>query len=108
MRNVHLVLVPIAYNDGTDVPEEIFHRYINELSIKFGGATFLPPAFGGWIDNEGRFQPEKHRPLVVSLPDGEKEELIEWVRQAGRELGQVEMLVMHNFCEASFIEIQPF
>lgn len=105
--SMHLVLLPVAYNDGKAVPDEVFDRLILELSVRFGGCTFLPPALGGWIDQDGRFQPEKHRPMVIHVPDERKEEFMDWVKRVGVELDQEVMLVMHEFCEASFIEVRP-
>jgi len=104
---MHLVLLPVAYNDGRPVPDEVFDRLILELSVRFGGCTFLPTALGGWIDHDGRFQPDKHRPMVVHVPDERDEEFMDWVRRVGLELQQEVMLVMHEFCEARFIEVRP-
>jgi hypothetical protein len=106
MRTTHLVLMPVAFNDGTPIADEVFDRLILELTVKFGGCTFLPTAIGGWIDRDGKFQPDKHRPMAVDVPPERKEELVDWVQRAGKELRQEVMLVMHNFCEASFIEVE--
>lgn len=108
MRATHLVLMPVAYNDRAPVPDEVFDRLVRELSVKFGGCTFLPPAFGGWIDHDGKFQPEKHRPLVLDVLPDREEEFLDWVKRAGEELDQEVMLVMHNFCEANFVEVQSW
>lgn len=108
MGNTHLVLLPIAYNDGSLVPDDVFDCLIRELSVKFGGCTLLPPALGGWIDSDGKFQPEKHRPMAIDVEPGREEELIEWVKKSGEALDQEVMLVMKNFCEASFIEIRSW
>lgn len=102
----NIVLMPVAYNDGTLVPDETFDRLTMELTVMFGGYTWLPPAFGGWIDTDGKFQPEKHRLLFLYVKEGREEELDEWVRKAGRELGQDVMLVMRGFCRADFIDIR--
>lgn len=107
MGFTHLVLMPIAYNDGRRVPDSVFDRLILELSVKFGGCTFLPPSMGGWMDDEGKFQPEKHRPLVVDVPGGREGQFLEWVVRAGVDLGQEVMLVMEGFCQSRFVEIRP-
>jgi len=101
----NLVLVPIAFNDGRPVPDELFDRLMAELTIRFGGYTLLPPAFGEWIDRDGKFHPDRHRPVFVDVPEGRQDELLDWVRRAGRELRQEVMLVLHDFCEASYLEL---
>lgn len=104
-RSTHLILVPVACQDGELVPEELFDRLMLELTVKFGGYTLFPPAFGGWIDKDGKFQPDKHRPVLVIADEGREDEVHEWVKNAGRELGQEVMLVLNNFCEAHFIDV---
>ena len=106
MGGTNLILMPVAYNDGRAVPDELFDRLILELRVKFGGSTLMPPAFGGWVDAEGKFQPDKHRPLLVIVPDGREDELVDWIKYAGKELEQEVMLLLSNFCEARFIEVE--
>lgn len=106
MGITNLILMPVAYNDGQLVPDEVFDRLLLRLAVKFGGFTWLPPAFGGWIDTEGKFQPDKHRPLFVHVEEGQEEALEDWIRMAGRELGQDVMLLLRDFCRAVFIEIE--
>lgn len=47
------ILLPIKFNDGSPVPEELFLEIRNELIEKFGGLTSSPPsspAVGWWKD----------------------------------------------------------
>lgn len=107
-KRTYLILMPFAYNDGTPVSDSEFDRMLLDLSVKFGGCTFLPLAIGGWFDKQGRYQPEKHRPLFVCVDDDEHDELVEWVRQTGKDLDQEVMLVMRDFCVADFIKVESW
>ena len=104
----NLILLPVTYNNGAPVEKELFDALTRQLTIKFGGFTCMPESFGEWVDRHGRFQPDKHRPILVEVPEGREQELEAWARGAGKELDQRVILLLRNFCEASFVEVDVY
>jgi hypothetical protein len=44
------ILLPLYYNDKTQIEPGKFLKTRNELTAKFGGCTVITPAEGSWID----------------------------------------------------------
>jgi hypothetical protein len=63
------VLLPVRFNDGRDVPEELLGEAVNEIVAKFNAVTFYKDvAEGRWLHNETLFRDELAL-LVVDIPD---------------------------------------
>lgn len=68
-RRRYEVMLPMALNDGSPVPEEWFGEAVLEVVDQFGGASFQPFPIEGMWRHEGVLYHDKHRKLVVDVPD---------------------------------------
>jgi hypothetical protein len=51
------ILLPLHYNDGSEVSEDQLNAMLAELEAQFGGWTMLPrPVRGVWMENQRRFE----------------------------------------------------
>lgn len=65
------VLLPVRFNDGRDVPEELLGEAVNEVVQQFGAASFYKQA----VEGQWRQDETVHRDdlgLVVDVPDTAK------------------------------------
>jgi hypothetical protein len=66
------VLLPVRFNDGSDVPEEMLGEAVNEIVEQFGAVTFYKQtAEGHWRHDETLFRGDLAL-IVVDIPDTEK------------------------------------
>ncbi len=49
------ILLPLKYNDGTDVEPARFLKTRKELTARFGGCTALMPTEGFWINKDKEY-----------------------------------------------------
>jgi hypothetical protein len=63
------VLLPVRFNDGSDVPEELLGQAVNEIVEQFGAVTFHRQTVEGhWRHDETLFRDDLAI-LVIDLPD---------------------------------------
>lgn len=63
------LLLPVRFNDGRDVPEEMLGEAVNEIVERFGAVTFYKQtAEGSWRHGETLFRDDLAL-LVVDIPD---------------------------------------
>ena len=63
------MLLPVRFNDGTDVPEQLLGEAANEIVDQFNAVTFYKQAAEGhWRHNETLFRDDLAL-LVVDVPD---------------------------------------
>jgi hypothetical protein len=66
------VLLPVRFNDGSDVPEEVLGEAVNEIVDQFNAVTFHKQAAEGhWRHDETLFRDDLAL-LVVDVPDTAK------------------------------------
>ena len=66
------VLLPVRFNDGTDVPEELLGEALNEIVAQFNAVTFYKEAVEGhWRHDETLFRDDLAL-VVVDVPDTAK------------------------------------
>ena len=66
------VLLPVRFNDGTDVPEELLGEAVNEIVEQFNAVTFYKEAAEGrWRQDETLFRDDLAL-VVVDVPDTAK------------------------------------
>ena len=66
------MLLPVRFNDGTDVPEERLADAVNEVVEQFGAVTFHRQTVEGhWRQDETHFRDDLAI-LVIDLPDAAK------------------------------------
>ena len=72
MKIRYEILLPLEYNDGLKVEDELFDWTLNELVEKFGGVTFYSiPIKGLWIENNIMFGDKLVR-ICVDIEDTEE------------------------------------
>ena len=63
------VLLPVRFNDGRDVPEELLAEAVNEIVVQFSAVTFHRQTVEGhWRHEEITFRDDLAI-LVIDLPD---------------------------------------
>lgn len=88
------ILLPLSFNDGAAIPDEILGAIRDGLVERFGGLTAFTrsPAEGVWVSED-----RAHRDDVVVLEimtDAlDRDWWREWRRRAGRDLRQDEIVV---------------
>ena len=66
------VLLPVRFNDGKEVPEELLGEAVNEIVAQFNAVTFYREAVEGhWRHDETWFRNDLAL-LVVDVPDTAK------------------------------------
>jgi hypothetical protein len=66
------VLLPVRFNDGTDVPEELLGEALNEIVAQFSAVTFYKePVEGHWRHDDTLFRDDLAL-VVVDVPDTAK------------------------------------
>jgi hypothetical protein len=90
------VLLPVRFNDGKDVPEELLGEAINEIVIQFNAVSFYKNALEGhWRHDETLFRDELSL-IVVVIPDTAKNR--KWMKafkaRWKHRLEQVEILMV--------------
>jgi hypothetical protein len=69
------ILLPLKYNDGTEVEAEKFQETRRELVARFGALTMDPASVSGlWISGEREYQDELIRFVVDTESNPQTEE----------------------------------
>ena len=72
------ILLPVRFNDGSDVPEELLGEAVNEIVDQFNAATFHRQTVEGhWRHDETHFRDDLAI-IVIDLPDTDKNR--KWMR----------------------------
>lgn len=91
----HLVqiLLPIHYQDGADVPPELFARVRTELTERFGGVTAYSrsPATGLWRRSEDEIERDQVIMVEVVVDVLDREWWAEYREQLEQRFGQEEV-----------------
>jgi hypothetical protein len=61
------VLLPVRFNDGKDVPDEVLAEAVNQIADQFNAVTFYKQA-AEWRQGEAMFRDDLAL-LVVDVPD---------------------------------------
>ena len=68
-RRRYEMLLPLWYNDGRPIDEELFEQTREELVAQFGGVCFQPSVLRGvWVHAGSRYEDELRR-LTVDVED---------------------------------------
>ena len=63
------ILVPLVFNDGTPVPEELLAQTFTELRARFGAASWETQVVRGFWENEGSVYEDNFTRFFVDVPD---------------------------------------
>jgi len=72
------VLLPIRYNDGSDIPEVLLAEAVNEVVQEFCFVSFRRDAVEGQWRHEAVLYRDNLACIIVDLPDNRKNR--EWMR----------------------------
>ena len=61
------LLLPIRFNDGSDVPDELLERTVQEIRDQFGG-TGMHNSAGQWV-HQGKLYRDQNVRVYVDVPD---------------------------------------
>jgi len=63
------ILVPLVFNDGTAVPEELLAQTFTELRARFGAASWETQVVKGFWEHEGTLYEDNFTRLFVDVAD---------------------------------------
>jgi hypothetical protein len=66
------VLLPVRFNDGRDVPDELLGEAVNEIVAEFGAASFRKEAIAGQWQHEDTVYRDDLACVFVDVPDTQK------------------------------------
>jgi hypothetical protein len=72
------VLLPVRFNDGRDIPEELLGEAVNEIVSQFGAVSFYKQAIEGHWQHGGTLYRDDLACVVVDVPDTVKNR--KWMR----------------------------
>jgi hypothetical protein len=82
-------LLPMRFNDGTEVPPERINQILDNLALQFGGCSDEGITKGQWIDPKDQtLYRDESRRVVVSCDNRLLWEAQQAVIRIGKELGQ--------------------
>jgi hypothetical protein len=86
-----ILLVPLRYNDDTEVSAATLRSIDDDLFVLAGGYTVAGEVEGAWKMEDGTKQVDRCAQYWVVIDDGQTEELKELVSEFARLLGQEAM-----------------
>jgi hypothetical protein len=72
------VLLPVRFNDGANIPEELLGEAVNEIVSRFGAASFYKQAIEGHWQHANTLYRDDLACVVVDVPDTVKNR--KWMR----------------------------
>jgi hypothetical protein len=73
------VLLPVRFNDGRDVPEELLGEAVNEIVAQYGAVTFYKQAAEGHWRSDDTLYRDDLALLVVDIRDTQKNR--KWMKE---------------------------
>lgn len=98
-----VVFVPTCFNDGTDVPKEVFLDFQDKLFVLANGYTINGTVEGAYRMADGKKQIDHSVVYGVGIPASKADELKEIVGELGETLGQESMYLEDTGSTISFV-----
>lgn len=86
-----ILLVPLTFNDGSTVPDELLKKIRSEIFGSFGGYTIAGEVHGAYRMQTGQKQEDRLVQIWITVEDSRREELRRMVAKFGSWLGQETM-----------------
>jgi len=103
----YVLLVPLRYNDGKEVSDEVILSFQEKL-FRLGGAfTIAGVVEGAYTMADGRRQIDHSLQIWIGLQDEYYPELERLVGELGQELGQESMYLEHTGGMIHFVPPRP-
>lgn len=102
-------LIPLRFNDGAEVPDELLNRLIDRLAAQFKGCSDEGITKGQWLDpKEARLYRDESRRVTVVCDNSQLWDAQQAVILIGRELDQRAMYFeVRDYDGVQFLEIPP-
>ena len=102
-----VLLIPLSYNDGRDVPKEIIVDFQEKLFALSGGFTVAGTVEGAYRMADGKKQIDHSLQVWIGLKEEYAAELERAVAELGAMLGQESMYLERTGGTIHFISPQP-
>jgi hypothetical protein len=103
MAKKAILLLPLTYNDGSQVPEEVLARIYESLFVLSGGHTSAGTVRGAYRMQDGSKQTELLEQVWIAYDEEDKGALRDLVAQICTELGQEAMYLEFTDSVIEFI-----
>jgi len=100
----YLALVPLRFNDGTEVPADIILEFQDTLFEKFGGFTVCGTVEGAYKMANGKKAIDHSAQYWIGIPESEYETLRSIVAELGQKLGQESMFLENTGSTIDFVK----
>lgn len=90
-KNKYVLLVPLRYNDGRAVPDDVLDAMLDQLFVLAGGYTIAGTVKGAYRMADGMRQEDESLQVWIAIEEVEAAELRQLVATFGRRLGQEAM-----------------
>jgi hypothetical protein len=104
MARKAILLIPLTYNDGSSIPQEVLDEIYEALFVLSGGHTSSGTVRGAYRMKDGTKQTDILEQVWVAYEEADKQSLRELVAQFCSKLGQEAMYL--EFTD-SVIELIP-
>ena len=104
MKIKFILLVPLRYNDGTEVNAETLRAIDDQLFVLAGGYTIAGEVEGAWKMEDGMMRVDRCAQYWVVIDDDQTAELRELVSEFARLLGQEAMYLERVDGFVEFVE----
>ena len=98
-----VVLVPLCFNDGTQVPNEVIIDFQDKLFLLGGGYTIAGKVEGAYRMADGKKQIDHSVEYWIWVANGQIEKLRTIVGELGDTLGQESMYLEHTGSKVDFV-----
>jgi hypothetical protein len=98
-----VLLLPLRYNDGRDVPRQVLLGMLEELYVLAGGHTIAGTVQGAYRMADGAKQQDESLQVWIGVREEEVSDLRTMVAKFGKTLGQETMYLERTGATIDFI-----
>jgi hypothetical protein len=99
----YITLIPLAYNDGSPVTEEVILEFKEQLFALADGWTVAGTVEGAYRMADGKQQIDRSLQFWISIRESRGDELRAVVAELGRRLGQESMYLELTGASVEFV-----
>ncbi len=102
-KTKYVLLLPLNYNDGRVVPQEVLSGMLDEIFVLAGGHAIAGTVKGAYRMKDGTRQEDDSLQIWIGVWEHEVPELKEMVAKFGKTLGQERMYLERTGGTIDFI-----
>jgi len=99
----HVLLLPLNFNDGSRVPQDVLNQILDDLYVLAGGYYIAGEGDGAYRMQNGAKQVDRLLAVWIAVNEDEIPELKTLVGKIGTKLGQEEMYLERTGGAVEFI-----